>query len=57
MLELNIFRERPQMVSRGVIAISMPVASQILSLSKLNWASTDSLCGEPQAAFPNFQLN
>ena len=23
------------------------LASQILSLTKLNWASTDSLCGEP----------
>jgi hypothetical protein len=23
------------------------LASQILSLTKLNWASTDSICGEP----------
>jgi hypothetical protein len=23
------------------------IATQVLSLTKLNWASTDSLCGEP----------
>jgi hypothetical protein len=46
MLEPNIFVEGPDRrpwTHHDLRAL----ASQILSLTKLNWASTDSLCGEP----------
>ena len=45
-LELNIYaqdRDGRQRAHHDLRAL----ASQILSLTKLNWASTDSLCGEP----------
>ena len=46
MLEINVWKDGP------VNSTPMPpdlrsIAVQILSLTKLNWASTDSLCGEP----------
>jgi predicted HTH transcriptional regulator len=46
MLELNIFAEGPDRQRRTRHDLRA-LASQILSLTKLNWASTDSLCGEP----------
>ena len=46
MLELNIFAEGPDRRPRTHHDLRA-LASQILSLTKLNWASTDSLCGEP----------
>jgi hypothetical protein len=46
MLELNIFAEGPDRRVRTHHDLRA-LASQILSLTKLNWASTDSLCGEP----------
>ena len=46
MLELNIFAEGPDRKPRTHHDLRA-LASQILSLTKLNWASTDSLCGEP----------
>jgi hypothetical protein len=46
MLELNIFAEGPDRQPRRHHDLRA-LASQILSLTKLNWASTDSLCGEP----------
>lgn len=45
-LEVNILTER----ANGTIEKNYDLkalAFQILSLTKLNWASTDSLCGEP----------
>jgi argonaute-like protein implicated in RNA metabolism and viral defense len=45
-LEVTIWVDQPQgesFVSPDLKAL----ANQILSLTKLNWASTDSLCGEP----------
>lgn len=45
-LEVTIWVEQPQ----GELFVSpdlKALANQILSLTKLNWASTDSLCGEP----------
>jgi predicted HTH transcriptional regulator len=46
MLELNISAEGPDGNIRTQHDLRA-LASQILSLTKLNWASTDSLCGEP----------
>lgn len=46
MLELNISTEGPDGRTRGQHDLRA-LASQIMSLTKLNWASTDSLCGEP----------
>jgi predicted HTH transcriptional regulator len=46
MLELNIFSQGPDGKPRAHYDLRA-LASQILSLTKLNWASTDSLCGEP----------
>lgn len=46
MLELNIFAEGPDRQPRRHHDLRA-LASQIMSLTKLNWASTDSLCGEP----------
>jgi predicted HTH transcriptional regulator len=45
-LEISVWVEPPKgehIISPDIKA----VANQILSLTKLNWASTDSLCGEP----------
>jgi argonaute-like protein implicated in RNA metabolism and viral defense len=44
-LELNVRAELPEGHEAGVDLRSAAV--QVLSLTKLNWASTDSLCGEP----------
>jgi hypothetical protein len=45
MLEVTIRTEQP---SETVTAPDLKaLAAQILSLTKLNWASTDSLCAEP----------
>ncbi len=46
MLEINVRIERPEGIIFGPPDLRV-VATQILSLTKLNWASTDSLCGEP----------
>ena len=46
MLELNASVIRPQ-GTPDALPDMRSVAMQILSLTKLNWASTDSLCGEP----------
>lgn len=46
MLEINVRVEQP--VGRPNVAPDMrAMAVQMLNLTKLNWASTDSLCGEP----------
>jgi len=45
-LEINLHVEYPQGVPRAQPDLRS-VAAQILGLTKLNWASTDSLCGEP----------
>jgi hypothetical protein len=46
MLELNASVIRPK-GAPDALPDMRSVAMQILSLTKLNWASTDSLCGEP----------
>jgi len=45
-LEANIWIYPPANKSRGDADLQM-LAVQLLSLTKLNWASTDALCGEP----------
>jgi predicted HTH transcriptional regulator len=45
-LEVTIWTERPEGVPYTEPDLKS-LAAQILSLTKLNWASTDSLCGEP----------
>jgi argonaute-like protein implicated in RNA metabolism and viral defense len=45
-LEVTVWIERPEGVPRSDPDLKS-LAVQILSLTKLNWASTDSLCGEP----------
>jgi predicted HTH transcriptional regulator len=45
-LEVNVYAEEPNGRSRAQHDLRA-LAFQILSLTKLNWASTDSLCGEP----------
>jgi hypothetical protein len=45
-LELNIFTEESSGQGRKEYDLRA-LAYQILSLTKLNWASTDSLCAEP----------
>lgn len=46
-LEVNVYHK--QIANRGTSSTidNKAVAQQILSLTKLNWASTDSLCAEP----------
>lgn len=44
-LELNVWIESPK--KQPIQADLRVLASQVLSLTKLNWASTDSLCAEP----------
>lgn len=46
MLEINVRTEYPQETTNSPPDLKA-VAAQILSLTKLNWGSTDSLCGEP----------
>ena len=46
MLEVNVRTEYPEGVPKSYPDLRA-VAAQILSLTKLNWGSTDSLCGEP----------
>lgn len=46
MLEINVYVDRPINVPNPSHDLRA-VAQQILSLTKLNWASTDSLCAEP----------
>jgi len=46
MLEINVTIERPEGMPNPEPDLR-EVAIQILSLTKLNWASTDSLCAEP----------
>ena len=46
MLEINASVNRPK-GSPEALPDTKGLAMQILSLTKLNWASTDSLCGEP----------
>ncbi len=46
MLEINVSVERPKDVPNPRPDLR-GIASQLLSLTKLNWASTDSLCAEP----------
>jgi hypothetical protein len=46
MLELNIFTEEADGRARREYDLRA-LSYQILSLTKLNWASTDSLCAEP----------
>jgi len=46
MLEINISTERPEGIPNSKPDLR-GIAMQILSLTKLNWASTDSLCAEP----------
>lgn len=46
MLEINATVNRPKGFAEA-LPDSKGLAMQILSLTKLNWASTDSLCGEP----------
>jgi predicted HTH transcriptional regulator len=46
MLEINIRTERPDCMPKSRPDLKA-LAAQILSLTKLNWASTDSLCAEP----------
>lgn len=45
-LEINVSVERPKDAPNAIPDLR-GVASQVLSLTKLNWASTDSLCAEP----------
>ena len=45
-LEVNVRVERPEGERRSAPDLRA-MAGQILSLTKLNWASTDSLCAEP----------
>jgi hypothetical protein len=45
-LEINVSVERPKDTPNSRPDLR-EVASQLLSLTKLNWASTDSLCAEP----------
>jgi hypothetical protein len=45
-LEVNIYAEEPSGRPRAKHDLR-DLAFQVLSLTKLNWASTDSLCGEP----------
>jgi hypothetical protein len=45
-LEVTMWVERPQGIPYSEPDLKS-LAVQILSLTKLNWASTDSLCGEP----------
>lgn len=45
-LEINIWTEQPSGVPNSAPDLKA-LAVQILSLTKLNWASTDSLCAEP----------
>jgi predicted HTH transcriptional regulator len=46
MLEINVRSEYPEGTPNSPPDLRA-VAAQILSLTKLNWGSTDSLCGEP----------
>jgi hypothetical protein len=46
MLEVNAHRSHPSGVPNAPIDLRA-LAAQILALTKLNWSSTDSLCGEP----------
>lgn len=46
MLEINVRTEYPEETPNSPPDLRA-VAAQILSLTKLNWGSTDSLCGEP----------
>jgi hypothetical protein len=46
MLEVTARVERPPGVPDHPVDLRV-LAIQILNLTKLNWASTDSLCGEP----------
>ncbi len=46
MLEINVRTERPEGMPQTPPDLKA-IAVQILSLTKLNWASTDSLCAEP----------
>src|SRR5690242_19602033 len=45
-LELTIWTERPNAAPAAAPDLRA-LAVQVLSLTKLNWASTDSLCAEP----------
>ncbi len=45
-LEANVSVEGPENTAPPTVD-HKAIANQILSLTKLNWASTDSLCGEP----------
>jgi hypothetical protein len=45
-LEINVHIER--LADSGAVALDLrALAKQVLSLTKLHWTSTDSLCGEP----------
>lgn len=46
MLEVNAHRTHPAGVPDAPLDLRS-IAAQILALTKLNWSSTDSLCGEP----------
>jgi len=46
MLEINVQVEYPEKIPKPPPDLRA-IARQILSLTKLNWGSTDSLCGEP----------
>ena len=46
MLEVNVRTEYPEEAPNSPPDLRA-IAAQILSLTKLNWGSTDSLCGEP----------
>jgi predicted HTH transcriptional regulator len=46
MLEINVRAERPEGIPNSPPDLKA-IAIQVLSLTKLNWASTDSLCAEP----------
>jgi len=46
MLEVNAWQSYPPGQPKGPIDLKA-LAVQILALTKLNWSSTDSLCGEP----------
>jgi predicted HTH transcriptional regulator len=46
MLEINAHRSHPPGVPDGPLDLRA-LAAQVLALTKLNWSSTDSLCGEP----------
>lgn len=45
-LEANVHIDAPEGMRQPAVD-HKSIANQILSLTKLNWASTDSLCGEP----------